>query len=87
MWWREIGSHPDDDGEPTAAELEEARAYEAMVTFEGSSRFLICGVCSGKAVFVIPDGLRCREHAWQAAARIDWASGEPWVPIAIDVLD
>jgi hypothetical protein len=33
---------------------------------------------------MIPDGLVCDEHAWQAAARIDWDDVDPWVPIRID---
>lgn len=61
----------------------EARVFEAMVTFEESSRFLTCGLCSQQAVFMIPDGLRCDEHAWQAAARLDWDTVDPWVPIRI----
>jgi hypothetical protein len=43
-----------------------------------------CLLCSQPAVFMIPDGMRCDEHAWQAAARLDWESSELWVPIRID---
>jgi hypothetical protein len=70
--------------EPAPAELEEAKIFEAMVTFEKSSRLVACGVCSQPAVFEIPEGLRCNEHAWQAAALLDWADSDPWVPIRID---
>ena len=43
-----------------------------------------CKLCSQQAVFIIPDGLMCDEHAWQAAARLRWDESEPWVPIRID---
>jgi hypothetical protein len=33
---------------------------------------------------MIPDGMTCGEHAWQAAARLDWEDSDPWVPIRID---
>lgn len=59
-------------------------SYEAIVIFEETSRLLPCGLCSQAALFVIPDGLRCDEHAWQAAARLDWEGEDPWVPIRID---
>lgn len=70
--------------EPGAEDIDEARVFEAIVSFEESSRFLRCGLCAQQAVFVIPDGLRCDEHAWQAAAHLDWDASEPWVPIRID---
>lgn len=75
---------PSRDQDATGADLEDARAYEAMITFAQSSRPLQCGVCSQRAIFAIPDGLRCDEHAWQAAARLDWEEADPWVPIRID---
>lgn len=43
-----------------------------------------CIHCSQPAVFLIPDGMTCDEHAWQAAARLDWECADPWVPIRID---
>ena len=43
-----------------------------------------CSLCSQLALYRIPSGLVCDEHAWQAAARIKWDEGEPWVPIRID---
>lgn len=70
--------------EPTVSDLDEARIFEAMVSFEESSRFVRCGICTQKAVFMVPDGLRCDEHAWQAAALLDWDEVDPWVPIRID---
>ena len=72
--------HP--DVEPTAAELD-ATAFEAMITFEGTSRQIRCRLCGQSAAFLVPGGLVCDEHAWQAAARIDWAEADPWVPISI----
>lgn len=46
-------------------------------------RFLKCRLCSQPAVFMIPSGVVCDEHAWQAAARLDWDDSDPWVPIRI----
>ena len=43
-----------------------------------------CAFCRQLALFMIPDGLVCDEHAWQAAARLDWENADPWVPIRID---
>jgi hypothetical protein len=43
-----------------------------------------CRLCTQQAVFTIPDGMVCDEHAWQAAARIRWDESEIWVPIRID---
>lgn len=70
--------------EPTSQDLEETRVFEAMVTFEPDTRRLKCGICDQPAMFTIPDGLSCDEHAWQAAARLDWDTTDPWVPIRID---
>jgi hypothetical protein len=75
----DIGAEP----EPTPSDLEEAKVFEAIITFEASSRILRCGVCTQAAMFTIPAGLRCDEHAWQAASRIDWDDADPWVPIRI----
>lgn len=33
---------------------------------------------------MIPEGMSCDEHAWQAAARTNWDDADPWVPIRID---
>lgn len=87
--------HPDDESVPhrksettepgpTPADADDVAVFEAIISFEDSSRFLRCGVCSQPAVFMIPDGLRCNEHAWQAAAHLDWDVADPWVPIRID---
>lgn len=43
-----------------------------------------CGLCSQPALFMIPGGMTCEEHAWQAAARTHWDEADPWVPIRID---
>lgn len=43
-----------------------------------------CRLCSQPAVFMVPDGMTCDEHAWQAAARTNWDDADPWVPIRID---
>lgn len=64
--------------------LDEASVFDAIISFEGLSRLVRCGLCAQQAVFAIPDGLRCEEHAWQAAAFLDWEATEPWVPIRID---
>lgn len=69
---------------PNIEDLDEKQIFEAMVSFETSTRRLICGLCSQPAAFLIPEGLTCAEHAWQAAARLDWEAGDPWVPILID---
>ena len=42
-----------------------------------------CSLCRQDAVFMIPDALVCDEHAWQAAARLDWGASDPWVPIPL----
>ncbi len=57
------------------------KAFEATVTFSAMSRLIRCQVCEQSAVFAVPDGLMCNEHAWQSAARIDWTTTDPWVPI------
>lgn len=49
-----------------------------------SPRNRTCMLCSQSAVFMIPDGAVCEEHAWQAAARTSWDDAEVWVPIRID---
>ena len=71
------------DFEPTAAEIDDIKTFEATITFEEPSR-RTCRLCAQPAMFMIPDGLMCDEHAWQAAARLDWADEDPWVPIRID---
>lgn len=78
-----VGSSSAGQAGPTAADLEEAARFEAIVTFEESSRLIRCGLCSEQAFFMIPGGLRCDEHAWQAA-RFDWDDADPWVPIRIN---
>ncbi|MGB8359881.1 MAG: hypothetical protein WCE80_00610 [Acidimicrobiia bacterium] len=52
-----------------------------------SLRFLRCRLCSQAAVYLIPSGVVCDEHAWQAAARIRWEDSDPWVPIKIHATD
>lgn len=69
---------------PSIEDLDEKQIFEAMVSFETSTRRLVCGLCSQPAAFLIPEGLTCAEHAWQAAARLDWEAADPWVPILID---
>ncbi len=69
---------------PSIDDLDEKQVFEAMVSFETSTRRLVCRLCSQPAAFLIPDGLTCEEHAWQAAAALDWESLDPWVPIRID---
>lgn len=81
---RAVEGSRSDESEPSLADLEEAKVFEATITFEDSSRFLKCRLCAQQAVFMIPDGLSCDEHAWQAAARLDWEDADPWVPIRID---
>jgi hypothetical protein len=61
--------------EPTiSASVEQARK-------DGQGR---CRLCRQPAEFMIPGGMTCNEHAWQAAARLDWDATDPWVPIRID---
>jgi len=69
--------------ESTATEQDEVRAFEATIIFEKTSRRIQCRLCAQSAAFLVPDGLVCDEHAWQAAARIDWDRSDPWVPIPI----
>jgi len=69
---------------PDISGLDEASIFDAIVSFEGLPRLIRCGLCTQQASFAIPDGLRCEEHAWQAAAFLDWEATEPWVPIRID---
>lgn len=72
------------DVDPTVGELESIKIFEARITFEGPTRVRKCRLCAQPAVFMIPDGMMCDEHAWQAAARFSWDDGDPWVPIKID---
>ena len=82
----ELGTPPSplEVDEPTSQDLEESRVFEAMVRFQPDTSRLKCGICHQPASFLIPDGLSCDEHAWQAAARLDWETTDPWVPIRID---
>lgn len=57
--------------------------FEARITLESMGRSPQCRYCSQTAVYLIPEGLTCNEHAWQAAARLDWISADVWVPIPI----
>lgn len=52
-----------------------------------SLRFLKCRLCTQAAVYLIPSGVVCDEHAWQAAARLSWDETDPWVPIRIHTSD
>lgn len=61
-----------------------AKSFEATIVLEEDSRYRRCMHCAQPAMFMIPDGLACGEHAWQAAARLDWEATDPWVPIRID---
>jgi hypothetical protein len=72
------------DAGPSPDVRVERPTFEATVTFERSSPRARCRLCRQDGAFLVPDGLMCDEHAWQAAARIDWGSTEPWVPIQID---
>jgi hypothetical protein len=60
--------------------------FEAEIVVE-VARHRRCMHCAQPAVFMIPDGMTCTEHAWQAAARLDWEATDPWVPIRIDRLN
>jgi hypothetical protein len=77
------GAEPSLSAGPSVDNLDEAQVFEAMVSFEASTRRLVCGLCSQPARFLIPEGLTCEEHAWQAAAGLDWEDTDPWVPIRI----
>lgn len=68
---------------PSVDDIDEAQVFEAMVSFETTTRRLVCSLCSQPARFLIPEGLTCEEHAWQAAAGLDWEDSDPWVPIRI----
>jgi hypothetical protein len=59
---------------------DDARANDSL-------RYLRCSLCSQAAVFLIPSGVVCEEHAWQAAARIRWEDSDLWVPIRIHASD
>ena len=60
------------------------RTFEAEIVFAEGSQHRRCMHCAQLAVFMIPEGIACDEHAWQAAARLDWEATDPWVPIRID---
>ncbi len=51
---------------------------------QATPRHQRCKLCAQPAVFMIPEGIMCDEHAWQAAARLSWEDTDPWVPIRID---
>jgi hypothetical protein len=53
-------------------------------TSAATERQPLCGKCDSPAVFMIPRGLACAEHAWAAAARQDALGQELWIPIRID---
>lgn len=75
---------PSPPARPSIDDLDEKQIFEAMVSFETSARRLVCSLCSQPAAFLVPDGLTCEEHGWQAAAGLDWDATDPWVPIRID---
>lgn len=60
------------------------RIFSAEAPQQQNDAVRRCRLCSQPAVFMIPAGMTCDEHAWQAAARLDWESTDPWVPIRID---
>lgn len=78
-----IAAGPSLPAGPSVDGIDEAQVFEAMISFEASSRRLVCSLCSQPALFLIPEGLTCEEHAWQAAAGLDWEDSDPWVPIRI----
>lgn len=43
-----------------------------------------CQVCGEKAVYRIPHGVACSQHAWAEAARQDELGFDLWAPIRID---
>ena len=51
---------------------------------ETKRRPQVCGSCDQKAVFMVPTGLACAEHAWAAAASQDLVGDNLWIPIKID---
>ena len=42
----------------------------------------LCGYCDQLAVFLIPGGVACSQHAWVAAAEEQTMGSEPWIPIS-----
>lgn len=44
----------------------------------------VCGNCGVVALFMVPSGFACADHAWAAAARQDALGAELWIPIKID---
>lgn len=60
------------------------KSFEATIILGETSRYRRCLHCAQPAVFMVPEGMTCDEHAWQAAARLDWDATDPWVPIRID---
>lgn len=70
-------------GVEATVDLTRPHTFDATVIFEEGSRLARCMHCAQPAMFMIPDGLTCDEHAWQAAARLDWDAADPWVPIRI----
>ena len=60
-----------------------SQRFEATIAFEQTPRARKCKLCAQPAVFMIPEGLMCDEHAWQAAAKLSWDDDDPWVPIRI----
>jgi hypothetical protein len=73
-----------DRSEEQIIDIELEEAIGDVLSQESEHRYLKCGLCTQPAVFMIPDGLTCDEHAWQAAARLTWEDVDPWVPIRID---
>lgn len=69
------------DLEPPVSEVNDVSHFEATILFEKTSVRLRCKLCGQSAAYLVPQGLMCEEHAWQAAARINWGDSDPWVPI------
>lgn len=71
---------------PTTSETldHDSKSFEATIVLDEGSRYRRCIHCTQPATFIIPEGMTCGEHAWQAAARLDWDVSDPWVPIRID---
>ncbi len=44
---------------------------------------LPCNVCKRQARFLTPSGLKCPDHALEAAILTDPQEGEQWLPIRI----
>lgn len=76
-----VQMHP--EVESTVTAQDEGQAFEATIIFEKISRRIQCRLCAQSAAYLVPDGLVCDEHAWQAAARINWERSDLWVPIPI----